>query len=237
MKLRNVFGCFLAMVISASAACAAAGEAVALTVDSEPVTAAEYRLVMEGKTAEVFNYFYGKDGLEDRHGYWNDDGRAENPIRHLRTVVVNELKRIKTVQRLAKEKGVVADISFGAFEQELARENERRRKAAENKQVIYGPKQYQAYRYYFFRLKDHEQATLEAFAKEPVNAAPEKEIEDFYAANAAHFEGRALSETRDQIGRMLQRRKFTAMVAERTRQAEVEIHEEVLNAIAPRKDS
>lgn len=225
------------MVLAVSVVRAAASEAVVMTVDGEPVTAPEYRLVMEGKTAEVFNYFYGKDGREDRPGYWQDDGQAENPIRRLRTVVTDEMRRIKTVQRVAKEKGVLTDISFAAFQAELTRENERRRVAVEKNQVIYGPKQYKPYRYYFFRLQDHEQAAFEAFIKDPGNAAQEKAIADFYAANASHFEGRPLSEMRDQIARILQRKTFDAMIVAQVEKAKVEINAEALNAIVPRIDS
>lgn len=235
MKTRDVFGMVLAMLASACAA--SANDAVVMTVDGEPVTVSEYQLVMEGKTGEVFNYFYGTEGLEDRHGYWRDDAREKNPIKRLRSAVTDEMKRIKTIQRLAKEKGVVADISFAAFQAGLARENERRQTVVENKGVIYGPRRYQPYRYYFFRLKDHEQATLEAFQKDPENAVPEKEIADFHAENAPHFEGRTLSETRDQIARILQRNKFRALVAKRIEQAKVEINAEVLNAISPRNDT
>ena len=94
-----------------------------LTVDGEPVSAAEYTLVMEGRTAEVTNYFYAKDGLADHAGYWKDDGKPANPIRTLRDQVTAELRAVKTVQRLAKEKGVIADISYAAFHEDFLKEN------------------------------------------------------------------------------------------------------------------
>lgn len=223
---------FLAPFLSA----APADDATVLTVDGEPVSVAEYRLVMEGRTAEVFNYFHGKSGQEDHLGYWKDDGKPENPIRRLRRVVTAEFRRIKTIHSLAKKKGLLKDASFAAFREGLVAENARRQKAVDNKEVIYGPRQYQAYRYYYFQLKDLEQALLEAFQKEPANAIPEPAIEAFYTTHKESIGDKPLGDLREQIARMFQKKNFEKEIETAAAAASVKIEETVLTALAPRQD-
>lgn len=207
-----------------------------LTIDGEPVSAAEFKLVMEGRTAEVTNYFYAKDGLADHAGYWKDDGKPANPIRTLREMVMTELRGLKTVQRLAKSKGVVADISYAAFREDFNRENARRAKALENKEVIYGPKLYKDRPYYYFKQTDLGQALLEVFSKEPENAIPEAEIASFYAENKEMLAGKPLEDVRGRIVSVLQKKKYEQWIKDRTAQAKVEINADVLAGIAPRHD-
>lgn len=49
---------------------------------------------------------------------------------------------IRAEQILLKEKGVIEDYSYTKFMEQLKKENEKRKEAIENNQVIYGPKQY-----------------------------------------------------------------------------------------------
>jgi hypothetical protein len=223
---------FLAPFLSA----APSDDATVLTVDGAPVSVAEYRLVMEGRTAEVFNYFHGKTGLEDHLGYWKDDGKPENPIRRLRGVVTDEFRRIKTIHSLAEKKGLLKDASFAAFREGLIAENARRQKAVDNKEVIYGPRQYQPYRYYYFQLKDLEQALLEIFQKEPANAIPEPAIEAFYTTHKESIGEKPLSDMREQIARMFQKKNFEKEIETTAAQASVKIDEAVITTLAPRHD-
>lgn len=226
-------------------ACAAATPAVAepprpdptvLTINGEPVSAAEYTLVMNGRISEVFTYFHAKDGREDRLGYWKDDGQTENPIRKLRELTTEEFRTIKTVQALAKRKGVVRDISYAAFKDGLAKENARRAQALAKKEVIYGPPQYKEHRYYYFQLADLKQAALERFQQEPANAPAASDIEAFYTANKDHFQEKPLGEVRDQIARALQKKAFEKLLTDTAANARVEIDEDALRALAPRHD-
>lgn len=209
---------------------------VVLTVDGEPVSAAEYRLVMNGRVSEVFTYFHAKDGREDRLGYWKDDGLAENPIRKLHELTTAEFREIKTIQALAKKAGAVSDISYAAFKEGLAKENARRARALENREVIYGPTRYKEHRYYHFQLADLKQAALESFFKDPANSVTAADIDAFYSANQEHFKETPLNEVRDRIARILQKKTFEKRLAETAARARVEISAEALAAIAPRHD-
>ena len=213
----------------------APSDPIVMTVDGEAVSAAEYTLVMEGRVAEVAGYFHGQ-GVDDHLGYWTDDGKGDNPIKMLRKVVTEELTRIKTIQGWAKQKGLITDTSYAVFHQGLLAENARRQKAVENKQVIYGPTQYKAYRYYFFKLSDLNQALLASVTKEPDYAVPAADIETFYKDNRDAFGARGLEDVRAQIVGIFQKKKYEARLKERIAQAKVQVDTVVLNTIAPRHD-
>lgn len=212
------------------------GDPVVMTINGEPVSEREFKLVMDGRVAEVTGYFYGTYKLEDHSGYWWDNGKAESPIKLLRKIATEELTRIKTIQGWAKQKGLITDTSYAAFQQGMLAENARRLKAVESKQAIYGPTQYKEYRYYFFKLTDLNQALLESVAKEPDYAVPAAEIETFYKENQDVFGARGLEDVRAQIVSIFQKKKYEARLNELIAQAKVEIDSAVLNTIAPRHD-
>jgi hypothetical protein len=209
---------------------------VVMTVNGEPVSTAEYTLVMRRHVAEVFSYFHEKSGLEDHFGYWKDDGRAENPIRKLHAATADELRRLKTVQHFAKKKDLISDISYAGFTERLTKENARRQNALANNQVVYGPKQQRAEPYYYYQQRDLEQALMEALVKGSELTVSDAEIENFYLDQKKGPEELPLSELRPRIIAELQKRKFEALIADLVANAKVEINTEVLKGIAPRHD-
>lgn len=213
-----------------------ASDPIVMTIEGAPVSVAEFKLVMEGHISDVAGHFHAL-GIDDHQGYWNDKEGAETPIGLLRKFVIEDLKRIKTTQSWAQEKGLINDISFAAYREHLTAENVRRKATVESGGVIYGPKQYKAYRYYFFRLRDLDQALLEKLAESPEYALPEAEVVAYYNENKEVFAGRALEDIRAQILSFLQKKKYEAALKERIAAAKVEVDEAVLKTIAPRHDS
>jgi foldase protein PrsA len=215
---------------------AVAEDPVVMTIDGAPVTVGEFKLVMEGHLSNVAGHFHAL-GIDDHHGYWKEKESGDSPILMLRKVVTEDLARIKTIQSWAKEKGLIADISFAAYQRHLVEENARRQKAVDSGQVIYGPRQYKAYRYYFFRLRDLEQAILEKLVKEPSYAVADADIETFYNENKDSFGGRNLEDSRAQIAGIFQKKKYAAELKDRIASAKVKVDEAVLKTIAPRHDT
>lgn len=65
--------------------------------------------------------------------------------------VSDRLLEIKVAQQIAEKHGILQDSSFSAFLEELDIENKRRANSLNNKEVIYGPKQYSKLSYYDYR--------------------------------------------------------------------------------------
>ena len=103
---------------------------------------------MSGLRANVFSYFVQKYGVTDSAKFWTTRFQGEIPIEVLKQKTLDKLKRIKTEQIVMKKNGIANDISYSGFLDKLKAENERRKKAVEKKQAIYGPQQYDAIGYY-----------------------------------------------------------------------------------------
>ncbi|MDQ0897816.1 peptidylprolyl isomerase [Paenibacillus sp. V4I7] len=124
------------------------GGATVFTVNGEPVSKDEFMNVMSGLRANVFSYFVQKYGVTDSAKFWATSFQGEIPIEVLKQKTLDKMKRIKTEQIVMKSNGIASDISYSGFLDKLKAENERRKKAVENKQAIYGPQQFDATGYY-----------------------------------------------------------------------------------------
>lgn len=122
--------------------------AIVFSVDSEPVSRAEFLNIMSGLRAEVFQYFVEKYNAEDSTAFWTTGFNGEIPLEVLKRKTLEKLKRIKAEQILLKKNGIAGDISYAGFLQAFKAENQRRKKALEKNEPVYGPEQYEETVYY-----------------------------------------------------------------------------------------
>jgi len=210
---------------------------VVATIDEETVTAAEYRLVMERKTAEVFGYFKKHENLDDHPGYWSESSGPEGPLARLRKVVREELIQIKVIQGVAKEKGLVRETSFAQFTAAFARENARRSAAKKAGEVIYGPIQYRPAAYYYICLGELDYKLKEALAKEAEGGVTKNDIEKFYKENKASLNKLPLDEElQRRIRSVLAKQRAEEELAGLRASARVEMEDRLIRSIVPRVD-
>ena len=209
---------------------------VVATINNEKVPAAEYRLIMERKTADVFSYFKEHKDLDDHVGYWSESSGPEGPLARLRQVVLEELIRIKVHQSLAKEKGLIKETSFANFKEEFERENVRRAAAKSAGQVIYGPSQYRIGTYYYILFGDLAYKLKQAIAKELEPEIPESEIKSYYEANKDSLGGKSLDDMRRKILVFLSTKAAEKKLDALCASAKVEVNEPLLRPLVPRSD-
>ena len=148
------------------------------TVNGELISLREFRRVFNGKRAEVFGYFHQKYSAEDNPKFWTTGYAGEVPIEMAMNQTLEELKKIKVQQILAKQKGIIDDIGYSAFLKDLQNENARRKHAIQNHQVIYGPVHYGENEYFSYVFNKMQIKLLQKLRE--VEAVNEKELEDFY---------------------------------------------------------
>ncbi|MDQ0877376.1 hypothetical protein QFZ77_006035 [Paenibacillus sp. V4I3] len=158
------------------------GEATVFTVNGEPVSKDEFLNVMPGLRANVFSYFVQKYGVTDSAKFWTTTFQGEIPIEVLKQKTLDKLKRIKTEQIVMKSNGIASDISYSGFLDNLKAENERRKKAVEKKQVIYGPQQFDATGYYDI-LHGNRMEELKNKLADKELSSNEEEIKNAYDEN------------------------------------------------------
>jgi len=206
------------------------------TINSESVSAGEYRLIMERKASEAFSYMSVHYNLEDHPGYWAENSKPDSPLAKLREMVRDELVRIKVYQGEGKARGLIKDTSFANFLSEFERENTRRLEAKRLGQVVYGPRQYGMTPYYYILFGDLAYKVTQAVAKELESKVPESEIRECYEERKATFKGKPLEEMRNGIVTYLATRAAEKKLDALCASAKVEIKESSLRGIVPRVD-
>jgi len=115
---------------------------VIATVNGVPISIAEYNRAIRLNKSRIINYFRDTYQAEQTEHFWTTAFHGEIPAEVLKKKALEDSVYFKVRQLLAKEQGVLQDVSYDGFLQKLQQENERRVQAINNNQVIYGPAQY-----------------------------------------------------------------------------------------------
>ncbi|MFC5404134.1 hypothetical protein [Cohnella soli] len=159
MKRNRIKGLLLAMGIVLNTGCAehsaqerstdrVKDQEIVASVDGEPIRYGEFALMMMRERSKAVQYFYDKYKAEDSTRYWTTRFGKEIPIEWLKSAALDEARRIKVQQMIARDEGIVQRIDYSDFRNGWIEENERRRKAADKKMILYGPLQYDENTYY-----------------------------------------------------------------------------------------
>ncbi len=111
-------------------------------INDYPISFEEYELQSKKHKANVYSYFVQKYSIDNEEGFWDTSFGGEVPSDVLKKWTFDGIKRMKMEQILAKEMGLIDDISYQTFVDSFYAENERRLEAIDNDEIIYGPKQY-----------------------------------------------------------------------------------------------
>lgn len=148
-------------------------------VNSEPIVLREFKVALSESRSYAYSYFREKYNLEDSKDFWTIKCSGEMPIEIAKKKALDECIGNRIFLMLAKEKGLIEDISYEGFLQTLEKENTRRKKALEKGQVIYGPTQYGEKKYYSYILSNL-RVKLEEKMGESQFQTNEKEARDYY---------------------------------------------------------
>ena len=131
-------------------------------VNKEPVTAEEYALFAQRNRHAVITHFRNNKKLKYHANFWTDKSKGKTPGEVLKAMTMDSIVSIKVQYILARQYGIINDISFQSIKQNLENENQYRRQALKQNVVIYGPEQYTMENYYYYltsnmviKLKDY----------------------------------------------------------------------------------
>ncbi|GMQ61953.1 peptidyl-prolyl cis-trans isomerase [Vallitalea maricola] len=125
-------------------------DVVVANINGEEITRKEFIARLKDHRAIIYNYFKNQYNVDDSNNFWTSEYGGEVPIEVSREKTLKELVRIKIEQSLARENGLIDDITYKEFLKKLKNENERRKKALENNEVIYGPTEYGESEYFSY---------------------------------------------------------------------------------------
>jgi hypothetical protein len=126
---------------------------IVATINKEVITKAELNHWMLLEKANVYSYFYRKQGTQDSEHFWTEKQGDEIPLEKLKETALESVKRCKVQQILALEKGIVKTVNFDEIMIDFINVNAERKRKVENGEPIYGPKQFTT-RTYFSHVFD-----------------------------------------------------------------------------------
>lgn len=149
------------------------------TVNGVPVYVREYKIKLKSKNIEVMDYFKQKYKIENSNKFWSNSFNGEVPGEIARKKALDDIVRLKVVQILAKEKGIIKSADYKDFLNELEKENKLREDALKNNKVIYGPSKYGEVEYFTYTYENMV-AKLKEKLKDKELAISEDKLVDMY---------------------------------------------------------
>ncbi|WP_251563206.1 peptidylprolyl isomerase [Paenibacillus pasadenensis] len=154
-------------------------KATVVTINNTPIGTEEFQLFLDQQRSDTVGYFKEKYGAVDSPDFWTTAFGDEVPIEKAKQLALDALTSVKIQQLLAKQEGLVQELDYPAFLQQLAKENKRRETAVQQKKVIYGPVQYDAWSYYNY-LFSNLVNDLKSKLKAQDEAASDETLREFY---------------------------------------------------------
>lgn len=123
-------------------------------INGDPLCYQEYKYFLNRNRAGVIGHYRKVFGLRYAKDFWTDESNQVTPANELKNRALEDAVKVKIQQQLAREYGLIDDIGYANFLTLWQNENQRRKKALVNRQVIYGPEQYTEAGYYDYLLSN-----------------------------------------------------------------------------------
>ena len=164
-------------------------EEVALFVNQQSISLDEFRWFMEQERVGVLQEFGAGQKGENGKDIGSEKGDGQTPRRRLQQKAIERVVREKVEQLLFQELGLIQDVSYAVFLDNLEKLNREREAAAKQGRVVYGPVRYTQMQYY-----GHWKATLQMRAKEKLEGRldpSEPKLQAYYERNKDLFKREA----------------------------------------------
>lgn len=153
--MRMVIGLVVLLLLTAggiylTAPSAAETNRTVAYVNQAAIDEREFKLFMNQQMANVSDYFKQQYNADDSPAFWSTSFNGEIPEEKVKQAALKQIANIKVQQLMAKQHGLLDDLSYQVFLDKLSEENKRRAAALKTKQVIYGPQQYDEPVYYHY---------------------------------------------------------------------------------------
>jgi hypothetical protein len=119
------------------------------------ITIEEVQREMRAHRAEVFNYITHQSPSNGSGDFWNTKrSNGVLPMVVLRDTAIYFLTLIKVQEKLLKERELWPYKNYQEFLEDMEQTNDRRKKAIEDKQVLYGPVAYTEQTFFDYRFSN-----------------------------------------------------------------------------------
>ncbi|TFH01831.1 MAG: hypothetical protein E4H13_03805, partial [Calditrichales bacterium] len=126
------------------------------TVDGHCISLQEFQARIAENRSEIVRYYRDNFEMDYSKDFWDTAVKGQTPGTLLKRRILNKLVENKIKQIIATEYGIIEDISYNRFVENLEQENQRRTNALKNKKIIYGPTVYSEPVFYHYQIANME---------------------------------------------------------------------------------
>ncbi len=206
---------------------------IVVTVNGEPVSTQLFEQRLSLNRADVYSYFYKKYKISDPSGFWATQYGKEVPAEVIKKKVMDDCVEIKIQQILARDNGIMPDITYKAFLEDLKRENLRRKEVLAKDGVIYGPEQYTEKTYFEYVLSNM-QIKLKTKLGQDTFHVSDDELKKFHESGKlknASPTSIDFKEFKEQIRSEYVNEKYKELIKQKITQADIQINSKVYATI------
>lgn len=114
-------------------------DSIVVVINGMPVPVAEYQLYLNRNIAVTHNYFHKKYGSYDQKSFWEHSFNGENPLEYLKTVTLEQIVHIKSIQKYAIDIKLIPEFDFYDMIKWWEEDNRSRIEKHKNNEVVFGP--------------------------------------------------------------------------------------------------
>lgn len=204
-------------------------------INGLPVQLREFMLMANKNRSEVFSYFKQTYGAEDSKTFWTEEYEGKSPSDLAKQYALDELKKIKTEQALAIQYGIIENADYDKFFAKWKEENERRKAAKGNNEMIFGPIEYRESDYFNYVHSNMETELKKKLSETEFNFLWSDYL-SYYENHKNLFETEdgkniPIEDVKDVIKSNLTDQYYDQFIAKETENATVEMIEEVYDLI------
>ncbi len=159
-----------------------------LTVNTDPIDSREFLLQMGTNQAQVFQYFFDHYGVQDSANFWTTPHGGVTPLTMIKQLTMQQVVQLTVQLEMARARGMVGDITYGAILASMRQENQRRATAVAQHQPVYGLTSFTAPTYFSYVTTNLEvtlEQNLEQSMPPPATAVLEKLYEQLRSQDFA----------------------------------------------------
>lgn len=189
MKKRTIYIIILVAAISASLVLISSirmktnVNSVLMSVNGSEISEDEFNMYLVFNKALIADYFKQIYDADYSEHFWTTSYAGVTPLQKLVDEAKAQLTRAKVEQRLAQQSGIVKEIGFRAFQNEMEAENSRRIKAAANNEIVYGPATFELQAFYNYYMSNLENKTIDAMRSNGLIVISEEQLKKNYETN------------------------------------------------------
>lgn len=149
-------------------------------VNGDGVVGAELALFARDHRASVIDEYMREYGVEVDQHFWSREYNGQTPLDNLRFKALEDAVRMKVELQVAREYGIVDDVSYSSLLATMEQENRRREEALSNREPIFGPARFEEHTFVDFYRNKIANLLKDTLANSRFHVT-EEELERYYA--------------------------------------------------------